>query len=65
MGSDGMRSKWSAETLIGGLAGIHNQDGLLLTKVEDDLELQAEMAVTYLKFRTYNIVCHFGFLRHQ
>lgn len=61
MGSDGMRSKWSAETLIGGLAGIHNQEGLLLTKVEGDHDLQTEIAVTYLKFRTF-IVCHFVFV---
>ena len=45
-----LRSIWSAETLVGGLAGIHHQPGLLLTKLENDHELQNEMNVAWMVF---------------
>ena len=38
-----MRSIWSAETLVGGLAGVHHQPALLLTKTEFDEDLKNEL----------------------
>lgn len=51
-----LRSIWSAETLVGGMAGIHNQIGLLLTKVEGDEDLKDELGVSWRNYIGVEIV---------